>query len=117
MPGPGGGDGSGSATPRQLSKGNGGRPGTIIAAHVRARLLGLQILTLDARVALVPADRAGELPAVAGRAQSRTIVTRERNPNGYGADLAGYGADLADAVRLLDEGTKALEQVRDKGTL
>lgn len=110
MPGPGGGDGSGSASPRQLSKGNGGRPGTIIAAFVRARLLGIQILTLDARVALVPADRAGELPAAAARAKSRTISTRERNPN-------GYGADLADAVRLLDEGTKALEEVRGKSTL
>jgi hypothetical protein len=110
VPGPGGGNGSGSATPRQLSEGNGGRPGTIIAAHVRARLLGIQVLTLDARVALVPADRAGELPEVAGRAKSRTIATRERNPN-------GYGADLADAVRLLDEGAKALEEVRGKGTL
>jgi hypothetical protein len=110
VPGPGGGNGGVSPTPRQLSKENGGRSGTIIAAHVRARLLGMQILTVDARVALVPADRAGELPAVAGRAKSRTISTRERNPN-------GYRADLADAVRLLDEGTRALEQVRDKSTL
>lgn len=110
MPGPGGGNASVPPIPRQLSKKNGGPSGTIIAAHVRARLLGIQILTVDARVALVPAERAGELPAVAGRAKSRTIPTREGNPN-------GYRADLADAVRLLDEGTKALEQVRDKRTL
>ena len=110
MPGPGGGNASIPPTPRQSFKENGGSSGTIIAAHVRARVLGMQILTLDARVALVPADRAGELPAVAGRAKSRTIPTREGNPN-------GYRGDLADAVRLLDEGTKALEQVRDKSTL
>jgi hypothetical protein len=110
VPGPDGGDGSGPATPGQLSKVDGGRPGTIIAAYVRARLLGIQILTLDARVALVPADRAGDLPVVAGRAKSRTTSTRERNP-------IGNGADLADAVRLLDEGTKALEQVRGTGSL
>jgi hypothetical protein len=109
--GPGGGNERGSsAIPTQFSAGNGGRPGTIIAAFVRARLLGIQILTLDARVALVPADRPGELPMIVDRAQSRTVSSREGNPN-------GQRADLADAVRLLDEGTKALEQVRGKGTL
>jgi hypothetical protein len=109
VPGPSGGDGRGSAAPVQWSRGNGGRPGTIIAAFVRARLFGMQILTLDARVDLVPADRARELPAVAGRASPRT-APRGDNPN-------VERADLADAVRLLNEGTKALEHVRGLGTL
>jgi hypothetical protein len=91
-----GGDGSEPANQRVWLK-RGERPGTIIAAFVRARLLGLQILTLDARVALVPTDRAGEVPA--------TVSTRPRA-------VSGYRADLAEAVRLLDEGAKALEQVR-----
>ena len=110
MPAPGVGDGSGSAAQVQWSRGDGGRPGTIIAAFLRARLLGLQILTLDARVALVPADRAGELPRVAAQVKPRAISSRAHNPN-------VYGADLADAVRLLEEGTKALDQVRSGGTL
>jgi hypothetical protein len=69
----------------------------------------MQILTLDARVDLVPADRPRELPVVAGQARPRT-APRERNSN-------VERADLADAVRLLNEGTKALEQVRALGIL
>jgi hypothetical protein len=105
VPARGGGDGSVPATQSQWFKGAGRRPGTIIAAFVRARLFGLQILTLDARVALVPTDRASELTAGAGRADSRAGPLHQ-------STSGGYKADLADAVRLLDEGTKALEQVR-----
>lgn len=110
MPARGGSDGSVPATQSQWFKGDdAGRPGTIIAAFVRARLLGLQILTLDARVALVPTDRSRELPTIAGRAHSRASPTRQSPSD-------GYRADLADAVRLLDEGAKALEQVRPVDT-
>lgn len=110
VPARGGGDGSAPATQSQWFKGDdAGRPGTIIAAFVRARLLGLQILTLDARVALVPTHRSRELPTGAGRAHSKAGPLHQ-------STSGGYRADLADAMRLLDEGAKALEQVRPVDT-
>ena len=77
----------------------------VIAVFARARLLGIKILTIDARVAIAP-DTARDLASVATRA--RVIST--------GAYLSeshvGQRADLARAVRLLEEGTKSLDKVR-----
>lgn len=86
---------------------DGSRQGIIIAAFVRARLLGLQILTLDARVALAPADAAGELPSVAGQATEVPLLAE-----GLPKTRIGQPADLAYAVRLLEEGSKSLDEVR-----
>ncbi len=89
------------------SQSDGSRQGTIIAAFVRARLLGLQILTLDARVALVSADATGKLPAVADQANEVPLLA-----DGVTKTRIGQPADLAYAVRLLEEGSKSLDEVR-----
>ena len=71
----------------------------------RAKLLGIKILTVDARVAIAP-DTAHDLVTVATR--TRVISTdahlRERH--------VGQRADLARAVHLLEEGTKSLDKSR-----
>lgn len=86
---------------------NGNRQGIVIAAFVRARLLGLQILTVDARVALVPADAAEELPSVAGRSDGVALLAHEPMKSS-----TGQPADLAYAVRLLEDSSKSLDEAR-----
>lgn len=89
------------------SQGDGSRQGTVIAAFVRARLFGVQILTLDARVALVSADTAEELPTVVCRANEVPLFA-----HGPAVSRMGQPANLAYAVRLLEEGSKSLDEVR-----
>ena len=90
---------------RPLDNGNG--QGIVIAAFVRARLLGLQILTVDARVALVPAETAEELPSVAGQSDGVALLAHEPLKSSTGKQ-----ADLAYAVRLLEDSSKSLDEVR-----
>ena len=82
----------------------------VIAVFARAKLLGIKILTIDARVAIAP-DTARDLASVAAR--TRVIST--------GAYLSkqhvGQRADLAQAVRLLEEGTKSLDKTRGPRSL
>jgi hypothetical protein len=78
----------------------------VIAVFARAKLLGIKILTLDARVAIAP-DTARDLVTVATRTRvlsTKDAYLRERN--------VGQRADLARAVHLLEEGTKSLEKAR-----
>ena len=77
----------------------------VIALFARAKLLGIKILTIDARVAIAP-DTAHDLASVAARTRVITTGTylRERH--------VGERADLARAVRLLEEGTKSLDKAR-----
>jgi hypothetical protein len=62
--------------------------GALVQASVRARLLGIPLLRLDATVVLMPAATRTSSPAVA------------------------TGDDLADAVRSINDGAKVLAQVR-----
>ena len=90
--------------------------GALVEASIAARLLGMRILTLDATVALVPADVAaatraiqdGEREGRAGRVSARHF----RDPRGRSGSL---GPRLADAVRNLDEGAKLLGEAKRKG--
>lgn len=91
------------------SQNDGDRPGTIIAAFVRARVLGLQILTLEARVALVPAGVLSELPAAVARAKALPPSASELTKEG-----AKRPSDLAYAVHLLEESSKSLDEVRGR---
>jgi hypothetical protein len=87
--------------------------GALVEASIAARLLGLRILTLDATVALVPADVTAATPAV----QERAVHTPTR-PSGDSRGRAGpVGHGLADAVRNLDEGATVLAEVRRNGRL
>ena len=70
---------------RRLSEGG------LVQASVRARLLGIPLLRLDATIALMPAALTPSSPAVA----------------------AGNG--LAEAVRSINEGAEILAQVRRDG--
>ena len=76
-----------------------------IVVFARAKLLGIKILTIDARVAIAP-DTARDLATVATRARviSTDAYLRERR--------VGQRADLAQAVHLLEEGTKSLDKAR-----
>jgi hypothetical protein len=65
--------------------------GMLIEASVLARVLGLKVLTLDAKVMLLPA---------APRTSSGAI-----------------GRGLADAVRSLDEGAAILDDTRRNGSI
>jgi hypothetical protein len=82
----------------------------VIAVFARAKLLGIKILTIDARVAIAP-DTARDLASVAARAK---VVS----PDAYLPQRhVGQRADLAQAVRLLEEGTKSLDEARGKQRL
>jgi hypothetical protein len=65
--------------------------GALVQASVRARLLGIPLLRLDATVVLMPA---------ATRTSSSGVATAD---------------DLADAVRSINDGAKVLAQVRRDG--
>jgi hypothetical protein len=85
---------------------------TLVEASVTARLLGKRILTLDATVALVPAEVRVAAPPVqdrAAHAHARSSV--------YSRGRAGsVGLRLADAVRNLDEGARLLAEVQRDGS-
>jgi hypothetical protein len=77
------------------------RGDTVIDGRVRARLLGLTLLELDAHVVVATASGA---PAVAQRpVEGRRAVART---DGHAPP------ELARAVRLLAEGTTALDAAR-----
>jgi hypothetical protein len=65
--------------------------GALVQASVRARLLGIPLLRLDATVVLMPA---------AIRAPSSALAA---------------GNDLAEAVRSINEGAEVLDHVRQNG--
>jgi hypothetical protein len=70
---------------RRLSEGG------LVQASVRARLLGLPLLRLDATIVLMPAAIRPSSPAL------------------------GAGNGLAEAVRSINDGAEILEQVRRDG--
>jgi hypothetical protein len=88
----------------------GGGRATLIEASITARLLGLRLLTLDAKVALVPAD------VTVAESQSRKPAVRaparpSENSHARG-DGAGGHRGLADAVRNISEGARLLAEVQ-----
>lgn len=99
-------DGGPSDQKDRHSRGDRSAPSLVIAAYARAKLFGIKILTLDARVVLAPADAGSDVSTLAANAQ---MVT----PSVYlPVRRVGQRADLAYAVRLLEEGSKSLDEVR-----
>jgi hypothetical protein len=85
---------------------------TLVQASVTAHLLGLRLLTLDAKVALVPADVTvvappAREPVAAPRASEISSGRARGRADGAGEHRGG----LADAVRNLDEGARVLADV------
>jgi hypothetical protein len=84
--------------------------GTLVEASVRARLLGIPLLKLDATIALVPATWSGRAatrrpPGTSGRVAR---ADRHRSP--------ATGKSLADAVRTINEASDLLAEVHRNGS-
>jgi hypothetical protein len=75
--------------------------GALVEASILARVLGLRLLTLDATVAIVPAD-------VARPSEPPPRPTSSRSP--------AVGRGLADAVQSINEGAKLLADARRNGS-
>ena len=74
--------------------------GTLVEASVRARLLGIPLLRLEATIVLAPAEVTAQ-----SSAPYRPLA---------GPRAAGNG--LADAVRSLNEGAELLAEARRNGS-
>lgn len=84
------------------------QPRIVIAAFVRAKLFGIKLLTLDARVALAPAEAGSDITTVAAQARSISYLLDRPVPR----LPSGRRTDLAYAVRLLEAGSKSLDESR-----
>jgi hypothetical protein len=85
--------------------------GLLVEASIVARLLGIRLLTLDATVALVPADVTARPPSP--RASPAGTPPR---PAGVPPTQSGaMGRGLADAVRNINEGAELLAEARRNG--
>ena len=89
----------------------------LVEASIAARLLGMRILTLDATVAVVPADITAATRAVQDRSPREDRVADDtRRSSGDSRGRSGsVGHRLADAARNLDEGAKLLADARRNG--
>ena len=90
----------------------------LVEASIAARLLGMRILTLDATIALVPADITAATGAVRDRPRSEdraapAPIRSSRDSRGR-PGAARY--NLADAVRNLQEGARLLADARRNGS-
>jgi hypothetical protein len=90
---------------------------TLVEASITARLLGIRLLTLDATIALVPADVTAPTAAVTdGAARVHRSAHASGTTSGDSQRRSRpIGRGLADAVRNLDEGAKLLAEVRRDG--
>ena len=83
----------------------------VIRALVRARLFGMQLLTLEARVVVGTDD--GNWPAVSSLILSpRNRAGRNLRSQRPELALTGSGTMYARAIELLEQGTDALERSR-----
>lgn len=88
--------------------------GAYVAATLVARLLGMRLLTIDAEIALVPADArplgSADVRPLGSAADARPVRTSPRRALATGSRAAGPG--LARAVRTMDEGAELLAEAR-----
>jgi hypothetical protein len=78
--------------------------GTLVEAKVRARLLGIPLLKVEATVVLVPAGIAG------------TSSATHAPPARTARSGVAAGNDLAEAVRSINEGAELLADLRRNGS-
>jgi hypothetical protein len=79
----------------------------LVEASVRARVMGIRLLSLNATVVLAPADLTASPPAVVDLPPRPSAVPRARSR------AAGRG--LAEAVRSIDEGAEILSRTQQNG--
>jgi hypothetical protein len=87
--------------------------GMLVEASILARLLRLRILTLDARVLLLPAGASPSAPPIATSRDRRRWEEPRRQPT----PRDGPKGTLGDAIRSLDKGAKLLAEVRRNRSL
>jgi hypothetical protein len=90
---------------------------TEIRAVVHARLLGMRLLTLDARVVVAPAAAlegavASEMPTGYGPVADQRVESTQPRRRETVARIAHSGSGVGTARVLLAEGADALAQVR-----
>jgi hypothetical protein len=90
---------------------------TLVEASVAARLLGIRLLTLDATIALVPADATAATPAAedGARRVHPAAPASSRSSLDSRPPAARDRHRLADAVRNLEEGAKLLAELQRSG--
>lgn len=81
----------------------------LVEASLLARLAGIRLLTIDATVALVPADITPASSTTHVRPARASVRPRVTGP----PRVAGHG--LAEAVRSIDEGAELLAEARRDG--
>jgi hypothetical protein len=101
------------ALPPVLPLTHGGRlsEGALVEARVRARLLGIPLLKIDALVALVPA-RPSAVPSTA----PAPLVEGTLSSGNPSRRLDAPGSALAEALRSIDEAAELLAEARSNGS-
>ena len=87
--------------------------GVLVDACILARVLGLRLLTLEARVTVLPADVTKPASARPDSQRPRTAVRSSAVDSG---SSGAVGPGLADAVRCINEGAAILAEVRRDGS-
>jgi hypothetical protein len=86
--------------------------GVLVDATIRARLLGMRLLTIDATVVLAPADVTA--PAVGAHDLPPRASVRSSGISRNRSTAAGHG--LAEAVQSINEGMELLAATRRDGS-
>ena len=86
--------------------------GVLVDASIRARLLGIRLLTIDATVVLAPADVTA--PSVAAHDPPQRASVRSSGISRNRSAATGHG--LAEAVRSINEGVELLAEARRDGS-
>jgi hypothetical protein len=86
--------------------------GVLVEARIRARLLGIRLLTIDATVVLAPADVTGPSVAAHGPPQRASVRSSRLSRNRSTAT----GHALAEAVQNINEGMELLAATRRDGS-
>jgi hypothetical protein len=84
----------------------------LVDAWILARVLGVRLLTLEARVTVLPADVKRALPPIDSR-RPRTSARRSSAVAPQPSGAIGHG--LVDAVRAINEGAAILAEARSNG--
>jgi hypothetical protein len=88
--------------------------GAIVEASIRARVLGIPLLRLDAAVVLVPAGMTAPSPAPYEPPAPASARSSSGVPSTRSGAAPGHG--LAEAVRSINEGAELLAEVRRNGS-
>ena len=83
--------------------------GGVVEASVRARLLGIRLLTLEANVVIAPA----EVTVPWAGSNDPSHRSPERSSSVPPARSGAIGGGLAEAVRSIDEGAALLAEARN----